>query len=677
MAMAVFGYVGKFTGNEDLIWKTEGATDAAAIMSLILACEPPPNHTAVCNACGSEESPVKEGAAEWVKQMAGKEVLVIHDCDKPGQRGATWVTNVSGRKRPGWAPAIAQHAAVVRNVVLPFEMNENHGKDVRDWIIERLNDGKPRAAIYAELLEYARSQPTIEKLAETAIKDIEQDDDGEISQGEEADDDSDDETEPILEGEDDPHRLARVNLDQYRDKHDGHLVFWCSEWWKYRHGQYKTIEISSLKAKVNATIRREFEARWRENEERRLARELATGEEIKREPIRKVTSGLVTNVIEAMQSMCSVSDSIEMPCWLPDRSKPNIVSLKNGLLDLDALFAGKDESECMKPHCREWFSRVQFPYEFDRNATCPIWVQFLEDAFNGDRESIDALQMWFGYLLTQDTSLQKLLMVIGKPRCGKGTISRTLNAMLGKDSVCTPTLGNLAIPTELHGLVGKSVALINETRLSDRADRDVITERILSIVGEDSQDIQRKYLTTLHSVKLALRFTMFANQIPPLNDSSSAIVKRCLVLVMPNTYYGKEDLSLSKKLLAELPGIFLWAIAGRKMLNDVGTITQPKSGAGIVSLFKSIASPVSVFVESECVEGEGLEIPTRELFDHWCNWCRENDYDQKLTIQQFSKKLRDVIPELKTVRPRTEFGRERRFAGISILRGNNSDDDEI
>ncbi len=674
-----FGYTGRFDPAAKVFWKTEGLTDAIAIMSL----NPTEGHLAACNACGATEKP----DPGWCGMMADiGEVFVIHDCDVPGQTGATWVTNpATGRKRPGWAPAIAAYNPRTRNVILPYPIEPNHGKDVRDWIVERLNAGIDRASIYAELLEYARSMPLVEPpdglpisgqddgdSEDDAEDDTELDDsddgtvvevDGDGSQGK-----GDDPAEPIWEGEDDPHRLARVNLDRYRDEHGGHLVFWCSEWWKYRRGCYQTIEKDSLKAKVNAAIRREFEDRWREEEERRIAKELATGEEQKREPIRKVKSGLVNDVIEAMKSLAIKSDSIEMPCWLPDKSVPRLVSLRNGLLDLDALFAG--QSDCLRPHTPEWFSRVQLPYEFDPAAICPHWQAFLEDVFNGDRESIVALQMWFGYLLTQDTSLQKMMMIIGKPRCGKGTISRTLNAMLGRESVCTPTLGNLAVPTELHGLIGKSVALINETRLSDRADKDVITERLLSIVGEDAQDVQRKYLTTMHSVRLALRFTMFSNVIPSLNDSSSAIVKRCLVLVMPNTYYEREDRGLTDRLKTELPGILLWSIAGRQMLNEAKEIKQPESGREIIKLFKSLSSPVSVFIESECVEGDTCEVETRELYEHWCRWCLDNDYDQKFTIQQFSKRLRDAIPELKIIRPGTGYDRSRKFKGISIVREN-------
>ncbi|MFG0261005.1 MAG: hypothetical protein ACF788_01245 [Novipirellula sp. JB048] len=154
-----FGFVGNFTGEESVIWKTEGLTDALALMSLGL----PEGHTAVCNACGAGETTGKDG--EWfLERMAGKEVFVIHDCDKPGQEGAIR-PEAKGKRWRGWAKEIGRYASAVRNIVLPYPIEEKHGKDLRDWIGERQAEGKSGPEIYAELLAFARGLPVIEKLA--------------------------------------------------------------------------------------------------------------------------------------------------------------------------------------------------------------------------------------------------------------------------------------------------------------------------------------------------------------------------------------------------------------------------------------------------------------------------------------------------------------------------------
>ena len=159
-----FGFVGKFDGTEKVVWKCEGGTDVFSILSLDI----PDDHAALCNSNGAQERPAAH--TEWFLRMfaCAEEVFVIHDCDEPGQQGAIGTEN-----SPGWAPAIAQFASRVRNVVLPYPITGTKGKDVRDWIKERFDEGKTESEIYTELLAYARTFPTIGKLATTAINDIE------------------------------------------------------------------------------------------------------------------------------------------------------------------------------------------------------------------------------------------------------------------------------------------------------------------------------------------------------------------------------------------------------------------------------------------------------------------------------------------------------------------------
>jgi hypothetical protein len=95
-----------------LVWKVEGIGDALALAQVL-----PDGHAVVTNVCGAT------GAANLPCEMfAGKRVLVIGDADRPGQEGAI-----------RFASKVAQFAEMVRLVRLPFEVTEDHGKDVRDF----------------------------------------------------------------------------------------------------------------------------------------------------------------------------------------------------------------------------------------------------------------------------------------------------------------------------------------------------------------------------------------------------------------------------------------------------------------------------------------------------------------------------------------------------------------
>jgi putative DNA primase/helicase len=101
--------------------------------------------------------------------------------------------------------------------------------------------------------------------------------------------------------------------------------------------------------------------------------------------------------------------------------------------------------------------------------------------------------MYFGLCLTSNTSFQKILAMIGPPRSGKGTISRTLANLLGPESVASLGIGDLAREFGLEKLIGVPVAIMPDVRFGSRDNVSDAIERILSISGEDEIRIARKY----------------------------------------------------------------------------------------------------------------------------------------------------------------------------------------
>ena len=100
-------------------------------------------------------------------------------------------------------------------------------------------------------------------------------------------------------------------------------------------------------------------------------------------------------------------------------------------------------------------------------------------------------------MLSADTSQQKMLLIVGPKRSGKGTIGRVLQALLGHSNVVGPTLASLQTNFGLAPLIGKPLAIISDARLGGRSDQASIAERLLSISGEDAVTIDRKFGTGL------------------------------------------------------------------------------------------------------------------------------------------------------------------------------------
>jgi putative DNA primase/helicase len=106
------------------------------------------------------------------------------------------------------------------------------------------------------------------------------------------------------------------------------------------------------------------------------------------------------------------------------------------------------------------------PFPYDPDATAPAWEGFLAQLWPDDPASITALQEWFGYVISGRTDQQKILLMVGPSRSGKGTIARVLKSLVGKENLAGPTLAGLGTNFGLATLVGKPLAVISDARLS-------------------------------------------------------------------------------------------------------------------------------------------------------------------------------------------------------------------
>lgn len=634
------GWIGPIPKPTDkVIWKTEGPSCALATYSLGL----PEGHSVCCNAFGAEENPA---TSTWMLNRFKDidEVFVVHDNDKSGQRGATEVTNENGTSRPGWAPAIANFAKRVHNYVLPWPMVDSHGQDLRDLINQRRSEGYTNGEIREHILAAARLAPVTNAIP---VKGLIVSSSGEAITTTEA--------PPDRFWADDPHRLARSNLENYRTKHRRSLRYFKQVWYRYEDGCYSEISDDHLSSRLTDAIEKEFERVWHleiEQYNRWLKSEAYDESKDKGPPKqRKTKTNLVKDVVNATKGLCILSASQKMHDWVhSEQSAQGVcIAVQNGILNISKAIQEDppDRSEILLEHTPSWFSTSKLAFPFDEHAICPNWNEFLDDVFNGDAESIDLLQKWFGYLLTPDNSLQKILFVIGKKRSGKGTIVQIMKSLFGQANITTPKLNDFSRDFGLQSLTNKSVGIIADARLPKRADEIAIMEALLSISGGDPQDIHRKFKDALSGYQLPTRFTIFSNEVPNLKDFSEAFVSRCMFLSMPNTYLGREDFGLLDRLRSELSGILNWAIVGRHLLNKSKHLVQPKKGA---VLAESLKSPVLRFCEKriEFTKHEEDCIDTKTLFDAWQNWVEKNELDCLGTSQSLARKLKGIKPDLTT-----------------------------
>ncbi|MFJ1253409.1 phage/plasmid primase, P4 family [Cupriavidus sp. CuC1] len=372
------------------------------------------------------------------------------------------------------------------------------------------------------------------------------------------------------------------------------------------------------------------------------------------------SKGQVDSALDALRAQLLV-ENVAPPCWFPGYSGPDAahtVSVTNGLLHIP--------TRRLLPHSVGFFTLNTLPYAWDEQARCAEWLAFLDRVWPDDQESKDALQEMFGYLLTPDTSQQKMFLLVGPKRSGKGTIGRVLSALIGRENVVSPTLTSLTTQFGLEPLIDKLVALIPDARVGAQSNTQAIVERLLMVSGEDRITVDRKNKTAW-SGTMSARFVVLTNETPQLGDASGALAGRFITIAMQRSFFGQEDLGLTARLLAELPGIFQWALEGRARLQARRFFTQPESGLEQAEELAELSSPVSAFVKDYCECGSAYEVEASTLYEAWRSWCSTQGRDHAGTAQTFGKMLRAANPQVSHVRPRVAGGGQIRcYRGIRL-----------
>lgn len=538
-------------------------------------------------------------------EWKGRRVFIVFDsdiADKPGVQDA----------ESRLAAQLQNRGAIVKVVRIPQGEHDKDGKPTKQGLDDYLvTQPDPKRAM-RELLDAAEdpTPPDAESVKRPAK-----------------------EMDSTTEG---PAFLEKTRLDGVFA-----LRFWRGSWHHYARGAYRERQPAEVRSKLVQHLMQDFFALGQRH----------TGD-----------------ALDVVKALALLDFSIEPPAWLGKVPvtwpADEILVANNGLVHLPSLVTRKDD--CVRPATPRFFTQSALDYDFTLDAPCPTeWLAFLSQLWPNDPESISTLQEWFGYCLTPDTRQQKILMKVGPKRSGKGTVARILRALVGKENVCGPTLASLGTNFGLWPLLGKAVGIISDARLSGRTDSSIVVERLLSISGEDALTVDRKNLEPV-TCKLPTRITILSNELPRLGDSSGALAGRMIILRLTNSFYGREDHALTDKLLAELPGILLWAIDGWRRLRERGRFVQPQAAGELVNDLADLTSPVAAFLRECCHVGSEYEVMRTDLYARYREWCEEKGQRFVDDERGFGRNLRAAVASLADRQHRIEGAPIRFYGGVGL-----------
>lgn len=334
----------------------------------------------------------------------------------------------------------------------------------------------------------------------------------------------------------------------------------------------------------------------------------------------------------------------------PDADDPPIDMLApaiNGIIDTRTMR--------LIDHTPRLFISYGLDFEY-RSVDKPIdsWRKFIGEVFP-DPDACREFQKMCGYLTTIDNSREKLFSFVGPARAGKGTIQRVLKALIGPDNVGETTLTDFGDDFGMENLLDKPVIFFPDEDCSGKeVNLARAGTRIKQISGNDSVSLNEKHKAR-RTVKPLPRFVAFSNRVLNLRDPSGVLADRIIPFKLTTSWLGREDYDLKDRLYSELPGIFDWAAAGKRMLEADRKFVIPDSYKDLQRDIRSRVSNISDFCEDCCTSIEPDDRPihlwaqTIDTFHAWAGWCRERHHKEG-NDQSFGTNLKAHLPLIRRER---------------------------
>jgi putative DNA primase/helicase len=312
-------------------------------------------------------------------------------------------------------------------------------------------------------------------------------------------------------------------------------------------------------------------------------------------------------------------------------TNPYLLNVQNGTLDLLTL--------TLKPHSPADLITHLAGVEFDQAANAPTWKKFVDDVAGGDKELVAFLQRSCGLALSGNVSEQVLWLHYGEGRNGKSTMLTVLGELLGSYSGPAPLDMLLVkqrgkeVETQFASLAGKRLVTAVEAdsgvRFSEAATK--------LLTGGDTVQARRLYENPW-SLKPTWKLHIAANAKPAVRGRDEGIWRRLMLTPWLQKFDGqREDKKLKEKLLAELPGILNWCVAGFAKWQNEG-LKPPKCVLAATTDYRSENDILGTWQAECCLVESHAVAEFGRLYSSFAAWCNSRG-EHCGTGLQFGKDL--------------------------------------
>ena len=261
--------------------------------------------------------------------------------------------------------------------------------------------------------------------------------------------------------------------------------------------------------------------------------------------------------LQAMIELAKSEDGMAIGHMAELDSDPWLLGVRNGVVNLK-------DGGLLAPDPAMLITR-QAAAEYHDDAQCPKWLEFLNQIFNGDQDTIGYIQRALGYTLTGTTTEEALFICFGHGANGKSVFSNVVGTIMGDYSRAAPAslltvrrADDSGPRNDLAMLCGARLVSINETQSGDRLDEQIVK----TLAGREmvsARFLHKEFFEFWPTAKPWLR----TNHKPIITGEDDGIWRRLHLIPFARKFSEDErDPWLESKLLNERDGILAWMVRG-------------------------------------------------------------------------------------------------------------------
>ena len=320
------------------------------------------------------------------------------------------------------------------------------------------------------------------------------------------------------------------------------------------------------------------------------------------------------------------------------------------------------------PHSAKFHAISALPFDYDPDAECPVFDDFIADIANGNVAMEDSLIELLGYAAAGYQKAGKLFLFCGQGANGKSVFIDLMGLLVGKELSRTLSVAELNGDKAFDRAGLQNARLVKIHELGKKTTfEDIFDANIKKAVTGEEIDSEMKFRQKMY-FKPSFNIVIASNYFPQMGTMpSESVLRRLFVLNFTGTFTGDRcDPDILKKMSRELPGIFNRAMEGLERLKKKKFVFSAQAESDrFMKRQVNENFPLYGFVREKIKAQVGSKELYKELNDAYRQWAGDNG----LWIDEgdISVKLRNTLKACHIPIESFKSNGDRGLVGIKII----------